>query len=196
MLICETVICDMLMNALTPWCFATAATLTVAARYVSETDIPKYIVSQPAIARCIESRSSRSPVTTSAPISRNACARSSSLRTIARTALPCFSSSSVTVRPIAPTRPAAPVTRMGLAMVFLPYPHLTRRSLDHREERLPFFNDIRGELRAVAAADVPRRVDRSSRDEQNVAGLEHHRRFALDLILERAFEDIDDLFAR
>jgi hypothetical protein len=32
------------------------------------------------------------------------------------TALPCFKSSSVTVRPTAPTRPAAPITRMGLAM--------------------------------------------------------------------------------
>src|SRR5262252_5753918 len=31
-LICASVICDILMNAFTPWCFATAATLTVAAR--------------------------------------------------------------------------------------------------------------------------------------------------------------------
>jgi|HubBroStandDraft_6_1064221.scaffolds.fasta_scaffold22524_4 hypothetical protein len=82
-----------------------------------EVDMPKYIVSQPAIALCIEPRSSRSPTTTSAPMSRNACARSSSFRTIARTALPCFNSSSVTVRPIAPTRPAAPVTRMGFGMI-------------------------------------------------------------------------------
>src|SRR6266480_1929554 len=80
----------------------------------------KYMVSQPAITLCIESRSSRLPTTTSAPMSRNVCARSSSFRTIARTALPCFNSSSVTVRPIAPTRPAAPVTRMGLAMFFPP----------------------------------------------------------------------------
>src|SRR5258708_6083046 len=80
----------------------------------------KYIVSQPAIALCIESRSSRSPTTTSAPISRNACARSSSFRTIARTVLPCFNSSLVIVRPTAPTRPAAPVTKMGFAMFFPP----------------------------------------------------------------------------
>ena len=73
---------------------------------------------------------------------------------------------------------------------------LTGRSLDQHDERLPFFDDIRGELRAVAAADVLRRVDRSGRDEQDVAGLERHRRLALDLILQRAFEDIDDLFAR
>src|SRR4029079_9099985 len=87
--------------------------------------MPKYIVSQPAITLCIESRSSRSPTTTCAPISRNACARASSLRTIARTALPCFNSSSFTVRPTAPTRPAAPVTRMGLFIFLLPY--LTRQ---------------------------------------------------------------------
>src|SRR5258706_6470765 len=46
------------------------------------------------------------------------CARSSSVRTIARTALPCFDSSSVTVRPTAPTRPAAPVTRIGFVIFF------------------------------------------------------------------------------
>src|SRR6266403_4442311 len=80
--------------------------------------MPKYIVSQPAITLCMESRSSRLPTTTSAPMSRNACARSSSFRTIARTALPCFNSSSVTVRPTAPTRPAAPVTRIGIAIFF------------------------------------------------------------------------------
>src|SRR6266550_3248550 len=80
----------------------------------------KYIVSQPAITLCIESRSSRSPTTTSAPMSRNACARSSSFRTIARTVLRCCNSSSVTVRPTAPTRPAATVTRMGLAIFFPP----------------------------------------------------------------------------
>src|SRR5690242_1920580 len=81
--------------------------------------MPKYIVSQPVIALCMEPRSSRSPTTTSAPMSRNACARASSFRTIARTALPCFNSSSVTVRPTAPTRPAAPVTRMGLFIFLL-----------------------------------------------------------------------------
>src|SRR5258708_39997712 len=37
--------------------------------------MPKYIVSQPAITLCIESRSRRLPTTTSAPMSRNACAR-------------------------------------------------------------------------------------------------------------------------
>ena len=64
------------------------------------------------------------------------------------------------------------------------------------DKRLPIFDDIRGELRRVAAADVLRRVDRSSRDEQDLAGLERHRRLALELILQRSFDDVDDLFAR
>jgi hypothetical protein len=68
------------------------------------------------------------PTTTSAPMSRNACARSSSFRTIARTALPWFNSSSVTARPTAPTRPAAPVTRMGFAMFFLLCVQLNRKT--------------------------------------------------------------------
>src|SRR5258705_12027177 len=70
------------------------------------------------------------------------------------------------------------------------------RSLHQRDQRFPFFDDVRGELRRVVAADVLRRVDRSSRDEQDVTGLETHRRLALDLILQRAFEHVDDLFAR
>src|SRR2546428_9819471 len=175
--------------------------------------MPKYIVSQPAITLCIESRSSRLPTTTSAPMSRNACARSSSFRTIARTALPCFNSSSVTVRPTAPTRPAAPVTRMGFAMFFpsmrspkskvrfvecerQPTESLVLgRSLGQHDERLPFFDDIRGELRPVAAADVLCCVDRSGRDEQDLADLERHRRVAPDLILQGASQGIDDPFA-
>src|SRR5438094_316953 len=176
--------------------------------------MPKYIVSQPAITRCIESRSSRLPTTTSAPMSRNACARSSSFRTIARTALPCFNSSSVTVRPTAPTRPAAPVTRMGFAMFFpsIRSPKSKVRfvacerqpaeslvpgpSLGQHDERLPFFDNVRGELRRVAAGDVLYLVDRSGRDEQDLAGLERHRRLALQPILQQAFDGIDDLFAR
>ena len=39
-------------------------------------------------------------------------------------------------------------------------------------------------------------MDFSRRDKQDVARLEGHRLFALDLILERAFEDINDLLAR
>src|SRR3954463_15723890 len=69
------------------------------------------------------------------------------------------------------------------------------RSLVQRDSRLPFFEDVGGEFRRIAAADILRRVDRSGRDEQDVAGLERHRRFALELVLQRAFKDIDDLFA-
>src|SRR4249919_2385691 len=69
-------------------------------------------------------------------------------------------------------------------------------SLHQCEWRFPFFEDIRGKLLRDAAADVLRRVDRSGWDEEDVAGLERHWRLALDLILQRALEDIDDLFAR
>ena len=46
-----------------------------------------------------------------------------------------------------------------------------RRSLDQHDERLPFFDDIRGQLRRIGGADVPRRVDRFSRDEKDLAAL-------------------------
>src|SRR5882724_5619912 len=74
-----------------------------------------------------------------------------------------------------------------------PAPH---RSLGQYDERFAFFDDIRAELRGVATADILRRVNRPGGDEQEAAGLERHRRLALDLILQRAFEHIDDLFAR
>jgi hypothetical protein len=38
-------------------------------------------------------------------------------------------------------------------------------SLDQREDRLPLFDDIGGQLGRVAAADVAHRMDRSGRDE-------------------------------
>ena len=58
------------------------------------------------------------------------------------------------------------------------------------------FHDRGGELRRLAGADVPRRVDFSGRDEQGLTGLERHRWLALELILQRTFEDIGDLRAR
>ena len=61
----------------------------------------------------IEARSVRSPRTTSAPSRRRATARSSSRRTRARTLRPLASSIAVRLRPMAPTAPAAPVTRIG-----------------------------------------------------------------------------------
>jgi hypothetical protein len=38
-------------------------------------------------------------------------------------------------------------------------------------ERLPLLDDVRGEFRRVAAADVPHRVDHASRDGQGVPAL-------------------------
>src|SRR5260370_40179071 len=68
-------------------------------------------------------------------------------------------------------------------------------SLHQCEQRLAFLDDVGRELTAGAAADVLRRVDRSGGNEEDVAGLERHRRLVLHLLLNRAFEDIDDLFA-
>src|SRR5215207_9486835 len=80
---------------------------------------------------------------------------------------------------------------------------LTRSRLLHRgahrtegDERLALFDEIRGELRGVAGADVLRRVDRSGRDEKSFADLERHRRPALEPILQQAFNDVGDLFPR
>src|SRR5262249_42519367 len=69
-------------------------------------------------------------------------------------------------------------------------------SLRQRERRLAFLEHVGGKLGRVGAAGVLRRVDGAGRDEQDVAGLERHRRLALDVILQRAFEHVDDLLAR
>src|SRR5215208_6587621 len=69
-------------------------------------------------------------------------------------------------------------------------------SLDHHDERPPFFDDIRGKLRPVGGAYVLHRVDSFSRDEKDLARLDRRRWLVLDLILQRAFQNIDDLFAR
>src|SRR6266851_7954702 len=74
---------------------------------------------QPSMARCIEARSVRSPCTTSAPSPRRASARPSSRRTKARTLCPFASRNSVRLRPMPPTAPAAPVTRIGLSCLCL-----------------------------------------------------------------------------
>src|SRR5882724_6321196 len=73
---------------------------------------------QPSMALCIEARSVRSPSTTSAPSRRRASARSSSRRTKARTLCPLASRNSVRLRPMPPTAPAAPVTRIGLSCLW------------------------------------------------------------------------------
>src|SRR5438105_4363391 len=68
--------------------------------------------------------------------------------------------------------------------------------LRQHEERLAFFDAIFGKLRRVADADVPDLVDRTGRDEQDLSGLERHRRLAIQSILQGAFDFVDDLFAR
>src|SRR5215510_13831106 len=68
-------------------------------------------------------------------------------------------------------------------------------SLHGCQKRFAFFDDIGGELRPVGAADVLRRMGRSGRDEQHIAGLDRHR-LAANLVLERAFDNVDNLFAR
>ena len=72
---------------------------------------------------------------------------------------------------------------------------LCDRLRGQREERFAFFHDVGGEPHAVAAGDVLRGVDRSGGDEQDIAGLQRHRRLTVELILERAIEHVDDLFA-
>jgi hypothetical protein len=69
-------------------------------------------------------------------------------------------------------------------------------SVDEDKKRLPLLDEIRGEFRRVAAADVPQRVNSLSRHHQNFAGAVRLRRLTVDPILERAFEDVDDLLAR
>src|SRR5262245_28981021 len=81
-------------------------------------------------------------------------------------------------------------------LVPMPSPPVSSPRLTQHDERLPFFDDVRGELRRVAAADILRRMDLSGRDEQDLAGLKCHRRLAVDLILQQAFDDVGDLFAR
>ena len=68
-------------------------------------------------------------------------------------------------------------------------------SLHQREQRLAFLDDVGGELAAGDTAGVPGRMDRSGWNEEHVSGLQRDRRLVLDLIFERAFEDIDNLFA-
>src|SRR5579862_1459806 len=69
-------------------------------------------------------------------------------------------------------------------------------SVDHHEEWLAFLDDIRGELRRIASADVLHRVDRVGWDHQALASGDPCRWQAVDLVLKRPFQDVDDLFTR
>src|SRR5215207_4470654 len=86
--------------------------------------------------------------------------------------------------------------RSRLGSWWSPFCGFTRRSLDQHDEWLSFFDDIGGKLRPVGGAYVLHRVDSFSRDEKDLARVERRRWLVLDLILQRAFQDIDDLFAR
>src|SRR6185295_3784761 len=68
-------------------------------------------------------------------------------------------------------------------------------SLHQCEERLALLDDVGGELTTGDAAGIPRRMRRVGGNEEDVSGLERDRRLVADLILKRAFEDVDDLFA-
>jgi len=64
------------------------------------------------------------------------------------------------------------------------------------EERLALLHDVGSECAAGAGADVAHRVDDPGRDGQGLAGLVHLRRLAVDLVLQRACQHVDDLLAR
>src|SRR5215471_5284538 len=59
------------------------------------------------------------------------------------------------------------------------------RSLDQGEQRLPFFDDVGGQLHTLAAADGFGCMDRPGRYEKDVTRLERDRRLTLDLVLQR-----------
>ncbi len=82
------------------------------------------------------------------------------------------------------------IERIDLALNFF------SNLLEQCEQRPPFFDEISGELRGAATADVLHGVARSVRNEQHLAGLECHWRPVVERILQRAFDHIDDLFAR
>src|SRR5262245_58562550 len=85
---------------------------------------------------------------------------------------------------------------VAVSTVVLMHTSLVNSSVDDDEERLPFLDDVGGELRRVPVADVPHRVNRLGRHHQRFTGVVRLRRLPVDLILERAFEDVDDLLAR
>src|SRR4051794_34923872 len=69
-------------------------------------------------------------------------------------------------------------------------------SLHQGEQWFALFDDVGGELTPGHAARVPGRMGRLGWNEEDVAGLQCDRRLVADLILELAFEHINDLFAR
>src|SRR5713226_582655 len=121
---------------------------------------------QPSMARCIEARFVRSPSTTSAPSRRRASARWSSRRTMARTLCPLASRNSVRLRPMPPTAPAAPVTRIGLSYLCFVVMSLT---LGYFKNELATRRGVRIESRPtklkvniVGPPVSPRKLDQAS----------------------------------
>ena len=70
------------------------------------------------------------------------------------------------------------------------------RLLHRGDERPSLLDDIGREFACRAASDILRRVDHSGRNEQHAAGFENDRWPALDLILQRALKNVDDLLTR
>src|SRR5580700_7411917 len=70
------------------------------------------------------------------------------------------------------------------------------RLLGHGEERLALFHDVGGECGAGAGAGVAYRVDYPGRYGQGLAGVVHLGGLAVDLVLQRACQDVDDLLTR
>jgi hypothetical protein len=106
----------------------------------------------------------------------------------------------------AQTREIASRRRAGrLAVRSEPEGHVARRtgacvsavpSFDEHEQWLALLDDVGGKLGRVAAADVAHRVDRLGRDQEDLAGIERRGLAAVDGLLERALQDVDDLLAR
>ena len=66
---------------------------------------------------------------------------------------------------------------------------------DDLDQGFPLLDDVGRKFRAFIAADVSCAVNRSRRDEEDIPGLQRHRRLALESVLPRPLEDIDDLLA-
>ena len=95
-----------------------------------------------------------------------------------------------------PVHPLVLALRYAGAGIRISERFASHRSLGQHEQGLALLDEIGRELRSVPGADILHRVDRLGRDEEDVARLESRRRFPLDFVLQRAFEDVDDLLAR
>src|SRR5215471_13004385 len=69
-------------------------------------------------------------------------------------------------------------------------------SRDHRDERLPFLDDVSRELRCTGLAYVFRRMGHPGRNHEDVSGLVGCSWLAFQLIFNCALEHVDDFFAR